>query len=92
MKIHRTNYYDDVLKECKVVYPEEIKDDMFLVANENPDNWIVLIDEDVDHVTIFDKINKIAYSQSLKGYELLEANVLGYLKVIYISIEEYLDI
>lgn len=86
-----TNYYDNVKDYIKVVYDEERDHDIFKKANENPDDWVILVDQDVDFVTVFDKVNKIAYEESLKGYELLAANVVGYVQVEYVYIEEYVE-
>lgn len=86
-----TNYYDFVKDKCKVVYRDEIDFDIYKKANENPDNYIILVDPDVDFVTVFDKVNKVAYDVPYKGYELLEAGVVGNLKIEYGYIEDYLD-
>ncbi len=91
MESKRTNYYDNVKSKINIVDYDKTNEDMFLKANENPDDWIILIDGDVDFVTIFDKKNKIAYPQQLKGYELLTANVIGYVEVEYAYIEEYFE-
>lgn len=87
----RANYYDYVKDHIKVIYLDESERSMFGDANEDPENWVILVDGDVDAVTVFDKVNKIAYEESIKGYELLTANLVGNVDVEYSYIEEYVE-
>ena len=48
MSKDRTNYYDNLLGKCKAVYQDEMDCCIYEKANENPEDWIVLIDRDVD--------------------------------------------
>lgn len=96
-----TNYYDiekDILKDSDLKNFEVVKrqhfnsKDKLNEVKKNPDNWVILIDPDVDKATLYDKERNIAYDLTYKGYELtdLEPELTNGIDVKHRYLHDYL--